>query len=215
MRMDDGETLAATPASVAIPASARWCILRTGPARTLRLAASLQEAGYEAWAPVERSQRRFPRGSASRTIHAALTPTYVFVRERHLDAMRRIERMEVSSHPSFSIFRYFGATVFVPHHGLHALREMEQDSYRSTLPNTGKPAGQKPRGQAYTPGQVIVADKGPLAGLPCEVEHSDGRETTLRLRLFGRSSGIVKIETSKLRDNGVALVHSLPEQPTS
>lgn len=198
-----------------VSAGRRWCILRTGPSRTLRLAASLQGAGFDAWAPSERSHRRVPRRSANRTVYAALTPSYVFVREDHLDAMRRIERMEFSTHPRFSIFRYFGATVFVPHRGLHALRALEQDSYRSSLPNTGKPAGQKPRGDAYTPGDVITLPAGPLAGIPCEVEQSDGRTTALRLRLFGRDAGVVKIETSKLRMDGISIPYPLPEQLTS
>ncbi len=180
-----------------------WVILRTSGARTMKLAASLQDAGIDAWTPVERSERRLPRASAKRQLTAALTPTYVFVRARHLTELRLIERMEISRHPAFSIFRYFGATVFVPHLGLHALRAKEQDSYRDSLPNTGKKACQKPRGEAFKPGDVVTHIEGPLAGIPCMVERSDGRNTRLILKLFGRQSGVT-IETCMLRRDGVA-----------
>ena len=180
-----------------------WCILRTGPARTLKLAASLQGAGIDAWSPVERQERRLPRSSAKRIIAVTLTPTYVFVHQRHLSALRRLERMEVSGHPAFSIFRYYGETVLVPHRALHALRAQEQDSYRASLPNVGKRATLKPRGEPFEAGALVTHKEGPLAGLPCYVEHSDDRHTKLRLRLFGRDSGVT-VDTSMLRRNGVA-----------
>jgi hypothetical protein len=126
----------------------RWCVLRASGPGTMRLVASLQDAGFAIWTPTEHVRRRVPRGKSTEYRIAPMMPTYAFVRGVNLDELKRIERLDVSPHPRFSIFRYYGETVFVPHRELAAMREQQQDSYRSSLPASGRAPG-KPRGQAF------------------------------------------------------------------
>lgn len=179
-----------------------WCVLRVRPAHTLKLAASLQAVGLEAWTPLEWISRRVPRGKAKERFSYVLTPTYVFVRARHEDEVRRLEKREGTGHPRFSLFRYYQEVVYLPHLGLHALRRLEQNSYVASLPNTGRTFA-KERGQPFDVGANVTFKEGPMAGLPCYVESSDDRTTTLLLTLFGRSAG-VKVDTCRLRAKGVA-----------
>jgi transcription antitermination factor NusG len=182
-------------------AAERWCILRTPGLRTLKLAASLQDAGFDAWTPIEEVRRRVPRCKQTEHVRVAMTPSYVFVRERHLPELRRLEAIRGYRHPAFSVFRYYGATVFVRHGALHALRRLQQDSYLAALP-VGPNRSTKPRGAPYDTGDTVKLTTGGLAGLECVVEASDGLMTTLALTLFGRRAG-VKVPTGQLRADGV------------
>ena len=179
----------------------RWCILRTTGSRTLKLAASLQEAGLDAWTPIEQVRRRLPRCKQIEHVRVAMTPSYVFVRECHLPQLRRMEAIHGYPHPSFSIFRYYGSTVLVRHHALHTLRELQQSSYLSALPASPNRSS-KPRSEPFSPGDTVKLITGGLAGLECIVEASDGLITTLAVPLFGRAAG-VKVPTRQLRVDGV------------
>jgi transcription antitermination factor NusG len=183
-----------------------WCILRTSGPRTLMLAASLQGAGVQAWTPTEHRKRRVPRGKAVEHQMVAMTPTYVFVRECHLPDLRRLEKQHGSPHPSFSIFRYYGATVFVRHGSLHGLRQLQQNSYLASLPNAPRHA-KKARAEHYDIGDVVKLKSGAFAGFEAMVETSDGLTTSVRLTLFGRDAG-VKIATSQMRADDVTVLRT-------
>uniref|UniRef100_UPI0035CB9932 hypothetical protein n=1 Tax=uncultured Sphingomonas sp. TaxID=158754 RepID=UPI0035CB9932 len=174
----------------------RWCILRTSGGKTLPLVRSLADADLDAWTPIERVRRRVPRAKMTEHFVTAFAPTYVFVRERHLPELQRMEGAIGGVHPRFSIFRYYGNTVFVPHAALHPLRRREQDSYIGALPVVNRQT--KHRGKAYGVGEQVTFEGGPLSGLNCMIASSDGLETTITLTLFGREAG-VKIKTSKMR----------------
>lgn len=184
----------------------RWCILRTSGPSTLRLATSLQAAGFEAWTPVERLRRRVPRSKTVEYVLASVTPTYVFVCEQHLSALRLMERQPGNGHPQFSIFRYYGDMVLVRHTALHPLRLLQQNSYRDSLPVV-RNVNRKKRGNAYDVGDAIKPATGPFAGFECLVESSDGLTTTATVIIFGRQTG-VKFSTSQLRDDGVREIAS-------
>lgn len=186
-----------------ISAARRWCILRTGGSRTQKLEAYLNEIGIGAWVPTEHAVRRAPRGGPLREIKAPMAPTYVFVREDHLPILRRLEKQDGLGCPAFSIFRYYGATVLVPHRALHPLRQRQQDSYRASLPAWGTSHAKKERGEAYEPGAIVKIGGGAFQGLECVVEGSNGLVTTLSLSLFGRQSEI-KVATCDLRRDDVA-----------
>lgn len=179
----------------------RWCILRAGGPSTMKLTASLQAAGFDAWTPTEHAKRRRPRGKGSEYRIVPLAPTYVFVRSRHLADLQRIERADITPHPRFSIFRYYGETVFVPHRQLHPMRERQQDTYVSSLPASGRAPG-KPRGAAYTVGDTVKIASGPFAGFEGYVELSDGLTTTLIVSIFGRAQE-VKVQTLQARGKGL------------
>lgn len=179
----------------------RWCILRTSGPSTLRLATSLQAAGFEAWTPVERLRRRVPRSKTIEYVLGSITPTYVFVREQHLDALRKMERQPGNGHPQFSMFRYYGDMVFVRHTALHPLRLLQQDSYRDSLPVVRNPHRKK-RGEAFEVGDAFKPTSGPFAGFECVVESSDGLTTMATMMIFGRQTGL-KFSTSQIRTDGV------------
>jgi transcription antitermination factor NusG len=183
-----------------------WCILRTSGPGTLRLVASLQDAGFAAWTPTEHVRRRVPRSKSTEHRIVPLAPTYAFVRSVHLYDLKRIERLDVSPHPRFSIFRYYGETVFVRHGELAELRARQQDSYRSSLPASGRAPG-KPRGQAFEHGDTVKITSGAFTGFEAYVELSDGLTTTLSVSLFGRAQEI-KVETLHLRSHLVSDVAS-------
>jgi hypothetical protein len=185
-------------------AAGKWCILRMSGPSTMRLVASLQDAGLEVWTPTEHIKRRVPRGKGSEHLAVPMAPTYAFARGRHLPDLQRITRMDVSPHPRFSIFRYYGETVFVRHAELHRLRAQQQRSYVATLPTLRRHAG-KPRGEAFEVGEAVTFESGPLTGLQCFVEASDGLNTTLSLSLFGRITK-TNVATLQLRS------HNVPEQ---
>jgi len=176
-----------------------WCILRTSGPGTLRLVASLQDAGFAIWTPTEHVRRRVPRCKSTEHRIVPLAATYAFVRGVHLEDLKRIERLDVSPHPRFSIFRYYGETVFVRHRELGALRALQQESYRNALPASGRAPG-KPRGQAFEPGDTVKITSGAFNGFEAFVELSDGQTTTLSVSLFGRAQE-VKVETLHLRAN--------------
>lgn len=178
-----------------------WCILRMSGPGTLGLVASLQGAGMDVWTPTEHIKRRVPRGKSTEHRIVPLAPTYAFARRAHLTDLQHIERMDVSPHPRFSIFRYYGETVFVRHRELSPLRARQQDSYRSALPASGRAPG-KARGASYDAGDVVTFNTGPFSGFEGFVDLSDGLTTTVIVSLFGRAQEI-KVETLQLRSRNV------------
>lgn len=184
----------------------RWFILRTSGPSTMRLAASLQGDAIEAWTPTEHIRRRVPRSKSTEFRIVPLAPTYVFVRADRLDEMQRIERAEVTPHPAFSIFRHCGKTVFVRHSNLHPMRRIQQDSYRRSLPATGR-RPMKKRGEQYEVGDAVKLTTGAFAGFEAFVESSDGLVTTLKVGIFGRPTE-VKVPTLQLREASVSVAHT-------
>lgn len=178
-----------------------WCILRTSGPSTMRLTASLQEAGFVAWTPSEHVKRRVPRSKAVEHRVAPLAPTYVFVRGRFLSALQRIERADITPHPRFSIFRHCGAPIFVRHGALHPLRVLQQHSYLATLPNTGR-APSKRHGAHFEVGNPVTLTQGAFTGFAGFVECSDGLETKVIVTLFGRETGVT-VPTRQLRSRNV------------
>ena len=166
------------------------------------LVASLQAAGMDVWTPTEHVKRRVPRSKSTEYRVVPMAPTYAFARAGLLPELKQIERLDVSPHPRFSIFRYYGETVFVRHRELSALRSQQQDSYRTALPASGRAPG-KPRGEAFDHGDTVKITSGPFTGFEAYIELSDGLMTTLSVSLFGRAQE-VKVETLHLRSNLVS-----------
>lgn len=185
---------------------AGWCILRTAGPSTMRLTASLQDAGLTAWTPTEHVRRRVPRAKTTEHRIVPMVATYVFVRAGHLADLQRIERAEITPHPQFSIFRHCGDTVFIPNGSLHALRQLQQASYRGSLPGSGS-RSRKPRGAPYEQGEAVTFSQGPFSGLQGFVETSDGLTTRLNIELFGRVS-VVDVKTLHLRALNVPVKQS-------
>ena len=178
----------------------RWCILRMSGPSTMRLVASLQDAGFGVWTPTEHIKRRLPRGKTKEHLIVPMAPTYAFAPEADLPALERITRLEVSPHPRFSIFRYYGSTVLVRHAELHRLRSRQQASYLESLPPHQKTG--KPRGVPYDVGDTVDLKEGAFTGFQAAVVSSDGRETKLEVMLFGRATKMT-VPTLQLRSRHV------------
>ncbi|SEM54568.1 hypothetical protein SAMN05192583_0577 [Sphingomonas gellani] len=117
---------------IADQATNRWCILRTSGGRTLALADFLIAAGLEAWTP----RKTFKRDKPGRCrlidgrkptveIAAAILPTFVFARARHLPALADMLADPASLHPPFSIFRHAGRIPEVGSAEVQGLRNEE------------------------------------------------------------------------------------------
>jgi hypothetical protein len=145
-----------------------WCILRTSGPSTLRLAASLVEAGMDAWAPETIVTRRVGRSRERVEKPAAILPTFVFAKAMHIGELQRCRSMLVNPHPSFSIFRHMGRYPIVAEREIATLRAEEEKAKRTVAKRTRRtvPLGSK-----------ITVTEGAFAGLTGVVERSDGKST--------------------------------------
>lgn len=175
-----------------------WCILRTCGGKTLPLARSLAEAGFEVWTPEVGVVRRFGRKRDRQERPAPLVPTFVFARADRLHDLIATRLDLRSKHPAFSVFHHLSRPVLVADRELGRLREVEE-RYRQ---QAARRAAADARGKAepYATGAVLPFDKGAWTGLTAKVEQSDKRTTWL---CFGGSLRL-KIETSILRQDGIA-----------
>lgn len=125
-----------------------WVILRCSNCKTLELARSLTDAGFEAWSPSVHLQKRKGEASKRPVVVLPLLASYVFAPYQHLAELlalshspalnyrvwdSELRRMVVKGHPYFRVFKDGGQFPRVPERQLNALREAEQ----RTLP---KPA---------------------------------------------------------------------------
>jgi hypothetical protein len=188
-----------------------WCILRTAGPRTLPLARSLADAGFEAWTPIFVERRRKPRSKAITETDTAGMPTFVFVPDRYrADLLRLLLPHAPNPHPPFSLFRYYGAVVTIEDRELHRLRSIEADRKLKSDERLRRATRRlKQHGEPFGQGETVRFATGALAGISAMVEESDGRRTRVTLHLFGRISQ-VEVETSQLR--GELLSSAQPEQ---
>ena len=107
----------------------RWFILRTGGGQTLALAASLRDAGYEAWTPGRTLRRSMPAKTLSgkRIVESEvpILPTFVFASDRAFAAIAGLTQDQGGPHPAFSVFRQGGRVPLVGNGEIAGLRDEE------------------------------------------------------------------------------------------
>lgn len=157
-----------------------WCILRTAPGQTLRLARSLNDAEFEAWTPAETIERKVRGSSKREAVVVPMLPSFVFVRADRLVELidlarspalifrvwdREQRRMVAKGHPAFRIFRHGDDYPLVPDAQLAPLHAIEQRRRR------------KPRGKVHTfkPGAQVKLTEGGFAGLTGVVTGMEGK----------------------------------------
>jgi len=170
------------------PMSGSWCILRTLPSRTLQLAISLADAGFEVWTPVESIKpappKRGPdeRPSRPRKLPALVTrpllPSFVFARADRLAELLALSRspaqlyrvwdteqrrMVVRGHPFFRLFHAGDDIPLVTDDQLAPLRR---------IASRRKPRG-KPR--VFSAGDQVKLIEGAFAGLTGTVQEMRGK----------------------------------------
>lgn len=170
----------------------RWCILRTSAARTLPLAASLGDAGFAVWSPVEHRKVRASRGRKAVVQRSCpITPTFVFARAESLPDLYAVLAMPLSPHPSFSIFHYAGRVPLIADREIANLRQIEARAQLGKL---------KEQRYVYPKGAVVDVKHGAFTGLTGVVEGGDGKTAVVN---FGGLFGAVKIATFLIRSDAV------------
>lgn len=104
--------------------SERWCILRTGGAKTVPLASSLIEAGYVAWTPTETIRAKAKGALVDRA--KPIVPTFVFAKAAHVVDLLVASQDPRSRLPAFSVFRHGDHVPLIGGATLSALREAEE-----------------------------------------------------------------------------------------
>lgn len=159
---------------------ARWCILRCSSSKTLDLAASLTEDGFEAWTPAEVVVKGGSTGPEPDLVRRALMASWVFARAACLQDLLALSRspslnyqvwdsdrrkMVTKGHPSFRLFRYVGEIKTIPDRQLTALRNLE----RKRQP--------RPKVEPLEPGVRVRLQEAGFEGLWATVQVSRKKET--------------------------------------
>lgn len=133
----------------------RWCILRTAGGRTLKLAKSLVDAGFEAWSPTLLiGPDKCP---------APIVPTYVFANAGHLWTLVEISEDPSQPHGGFSVFRHRDRFPVIRDEELEPLRYEERK---------GVPPDQR---RQFLPGELVRVTCGPGTGKQGVVEYAKGK----------------------------------------
>ncbi|MET3826551.1 transcription antitermination factor NusG [Sphingomonas sp. PvP055] len=167
-----------------------WCILRTSGGRTLNLARSLAEAGFDVWTPQETLSRRVPRKKTVVDREVAILPTFVFARAVHIPELAAALALPVNPHPSFSIFRYLGDIPLLADREIKNLRDVEDAARLRELKKTRN---------VVPVGTTVTMTEGAFAGLSGVVKKSDGK---FALVAFGGAFE-VNIASFLIRTDGV------------
>ncbi|WP_404711501.1 transcription termination/antitermination NusG family protein [Sphingomonas sp. MMS24-J13] len=179
----------------------RWCILRTSRARTLPLAESLVQAGFDAWTPVEEAERRSGRSRAREYVDAPMMPGFVFAREEHIRELLGIIGMHSSPHPSFSIFVHAGRAPLIGDRSMDELRRLETLAIRK-LEDRAKARNSRVRRDLAIGSTVKVKEDGNFLGMVGVVEACDGRSAMIN---FGGKQSF-KIDTWRLLEDALLTV---------
>lgn len=171
-----------------------WCILRTQPRHTLRLAASLAEDGFEVWTPVEIEKVQKARPKIVVEVPRAILTGFIFAKTAHIVDLLNLAQMPVKprrgaclrlpAHVGFSVMHNDEGVNLVRDEHLAPLRRIE--------------ARRKPRSRskyAIPRGVSIRVSSGIYAGMTGCVIRSDTGKTVVN---FGGFFGKTEIETSIL-----------------
>jgi transcription antitermination factor NusG len=168
-----------------------WVILRMSSGDTLRLVKSLQRAGIEAWAPVEKRAATMPRTGAPYDKESALMPSYVFAPVEHIDELLRLAHEQHRSHPKFAVFQHRGGIPLIADDQLDALRG--EEARKARVFDKWRLKGSKPLKLAK--GTPVRLPDGPFAGYSGIVEGTQGKFTIVGATILGKA---VEIQVASL-----------------
>lgn len=164
-----------------------WIILRTKPRKTLLLARSLAEDGFDVWTPIETRPVQVPHSSARHPAPLPMLPTYLFARSTHLLALVALAAMEdkprrgagcrMPAHPDFSVMIRDGHVVFVPARSISTFKRRLQ-----TIEDcrAGRPARHR-SSKALAKGEAVRIPEGVAGGLTGHVKWSNPSLTVVHL----------------------------------
>lgn len=176
-----------------------WIILRCGGPRTLTLATSLAEDGFDVWTPARKETIRRKRWYKAKRIDRPLVPGFLFARQRHLQELLDMAKLDIkprrgagllkAAHAAFTVLRdplIDDGFPVVADSALVELRERE------------KPAKVKRRAHIYGNGDELKITEGCYEGMNAVFDRGDRRSSTVWISLFGRFQRL-KLPTSILR----------------
>jgi hypothetical protein len=202
-----------------------WCILRTSGGRTLNLARSLAQAGFDVWTPTRTVKRPHgkPDSKGRRSTvetDTPILPTFVFARVPYLPTLAHLATDAAHQHPPFSIFAHAGRIPLIGDRAIAGLQEEERTAAQHIAALRGAETREEQRrirGAALRTkrerekalraerrdfalgAQVSVLDQPSLAGMAGVVTSSNGRSAVVA---FGGSL-IMTIEAWRLSPNEV------------
>jgi transcription antitermination factor NusG len=154
--------------------SGKWCILRTAGQRTLKLAQSLSDAGFEVWAPEQVTRVQVPRSSRMVEKRGAILPTFVFARADRLLDLLGVLALPVNPHPRFNLLRmHDGRVPAIDDRMLNSLRAAEERAGERA--HRAARAALKRQRLHIERGTKVRMEEGVYAGLRGIVERCDGK----------------------------------------
>lgn len=170
----------------------QWIILRCSGQKTLRLAHTLGEAGFEVWTPVEIRTVKVPKANVRREVSLPIMPSYVFASAKRLiDLLQLAGRpAHAYAHADFSVMRHGGMIPAISDDSLQALRrtEAKRSSKRKAVRIFDREAA-----------VTVKSEGGSFAGMHGTVKKSDAGYSLI---LFGKNFE-AKIPTFLLDESGV------------
>lgn len=160
--------------------ASQWCILRTSPRRTIALAESLADAGFEVWTPACTLRTRRPRSQAVTKRNVPIMPTFVFARAGHLHELAALSSMPAYDHPQFSIFRHAGRIPLVADAEVAGARAEEEKAR-----DAEERASAREHRYVFEKGTRVRVNSDAFTGLEGVIE--DGRDGRAALVTFGGS----------------------------
>ncbi len=147
-----------------------WCILRTSAARTLKLARSLGDAGFDVWTPTETKTVRVGRHRERRERPAPIAPTFVFARADRLADLVRARSLPGSPHPAFSIFRHAGRVPLIADRDIAALHVAEDRA--AAAAERARRKAQASQHPVFAVGERVQVKQPAFAGMTGVVEEA-------------------------------------------
>lgn len=155
---------------------AGWIILRTSASKTLRLAETLREDGFDVWTPSQKRSQRVPRRNGFHNVVTPIIPTFLFARVWHLVDLLELAAMperprrgaggRKPAHPAFRVFRDSDSER-IPVVGDAEIRPLRQAERRSASRRPGR----------YEPGDAVKVTDGIYGGIVGEVVRSSRHKT--------------------------------------
>lgn len=198
-----------------------WCILLVNTTATIRLAASLVEAGYDAWTPIDIRERWAgkPRQLIDQEVAAA--PGYVFARDDRLSDLLALSREPALCYQVWDSRKRCMVTKGLPvfrimpgHQGyakardrlLAPLREFEQDQRDLAKRRQDKARCKGPVPKFYA--DELVRCDGAYAGLDLTVVET----TTGKMVKVSHETWLWTVEISAWKLRSVNVTGQAPEQ---
>jgi transcription antitermination factor NusG len=161
-----------------------WCILRCSGCKTLELAASLNEAGFEAWAPVETVVLRPRRGNKRMEVVKPLVASLVFARADRLQDLLALSHSPTLTYQTWDSDLRRMVVRGRPYFRVPPLR-LVPDAQLDGLRNAERKRRPKGKPKAFAPGSMVRIIEGGFEGLRGIVDECRGDYASVTVAGWG------------------------------